>query len=301
MAITRLTALLRKGDENAIAQFGERIHAGEDPAKILKEAIAIANEAPPATRRVEENLFNLVGNDKLIFESGVFRLTGTINQAEAREIVKYAVNMLNDSESISNMARWVIGNIATILEEAGFSLGDFVEATEMNYNTVACSARTFREFRNKRYRLSFAHHKEIAYQAELTEEGKHAILQLCEEQGIPVLKARKIAKGVREKMKEGQIEDWAQAAQQALIEITDEPTTKSLYLLILPTGPQIIDRKPSDAEVGGSLGAYKLSKVIKDAGEETGEREEAEAGVPEPVRPDDDDVRVPIGATDVGF
>lgn len=279
MALSRNTAQLQQLNPTAIQAYADRIAAGEDPQQIIAEVAKDASEAPGAVGRINGHLNALLVEDKLNFDRGVFVATEALTREEAERITINTVNLTNDTEGVGNLGRWVLGNIATILEDQGYALGDLVAPTGMAYNTVATSARTFREFRDQRFPISFAHHKELTYAKDLPIEAKHAVLQLACDDGIALLPTRQIAKKLQQRVRAHEaITNWAEAAQVAHQEVNEEqpgPRTPT-YGLISPAGFQTIHRKPTAQEVEEAIEVVKISSFIKRRpAEEAGRGEDA--------------------------
>lgn len=266
MALSRITAQLQQLNPQAIEAYATRIAAGEDPAQIIAEVAKDASEAPGAVGRINGHLNALLVEDKLNFDRGVFVATEALTREEAERITVNTVNLTNDTEGVGNLGRWVLGNIATILEDQGYALGDLVAPTGMAYNTVATSARTFREFRTQRFPISFAHHKELTYAKDLPTEAKHAVLQLACDEGIALLATREIAKKLQTRVRAHEaIPDWKAAAEEAHQQINEEqpgPRTPT-YGLIGPGGLQTIHRKPTAQEVEEAHEVFKISSFVK--------------------------------------
>lgn len=292
MAISKETAQLQQLNPTAIQSFAERIAAGEDPSQVIMEVAVAASEAPGAVGRINRHLNNLLVEEKLLFDRGVFVATEGFNQQDAERIITNTVNLANDTEGVGNLGRWVLGNIAVMLEDQGFALGDLVQPTGMAYNTIAKSAKTFREFKDKRYALPFAHHAELAYSKDLPQEGKFAVLQLATDNEIPLLQTRAVAKHLQTRVRAHDVpENWTEAAQAAYDTVLNETKTEKtpLYGIVSQQGFSTIPRKPTREEVEEALFVFKIGSVIKrpDANgapaEETNGGDDAGGTIPEAV------------------
>lgn len=291
----KTTALIRKADPEALAVFKERIENGEEIENVLAGLVAEASKSPGAIGRINDQLGELLVDEALEFNQGVFTAARALEEADANRIINQTIGLYIDSEGVGNMGRWVLGNIAVILEEQGHCISNLIEPTQLAYNTIAKSARTFREFQERRFKLPFAHHSEIAYAKDLPKEAKYAVLEVAEENQLPVAKTKRIAKILQEKIRAAETAeeiDWkaeaAAAHDQANTE-TNEPAQPK-YGLFGRNGLQILHRKPTQEEVAEADQVFKISSHLKgDTAEgETanGEGDNAEQGVQEAVPTD---------------
>lgn len=282
------SALIQQANPEAIAALSARIRNGEDPDSILKEAVKAAAEAPGAIGRIRNHLSDLLVDANLQFEGGIFQIEGELTPEDAKRIVETTIALHKDSENVGGMGRWVLGNIAVILEDHGFSLGDLVEPTQLAYNTIAKSAKTFREFRERRFALPFAHHAEIAYAKDLPQEAKYALLELVETNGSTVTHARAMARVMQDRLKTGETDaDWqveALHAHNKALELKSSPKQAS-FGIVGEHGIQIIHRDPTEAEVASAKEVFKISRFIKRESPDDGAGDDGGGGVPEAVQP----------------
>ena len=87
---------------------------------------------------------------------------------EAGEIVRRLFMVGDSAKKLDEFGKWNMGSFIdsciTMFGENNFSVSQFVEATDDNYNTTVTCLATYRGFAVQRYeRLSFTHHKEALY------------------------------------------------------------------------------------------------------------------------------------------
>lgn len=125
--------------------------------------------------------------DNLIMtEEGGFLLINNENPPPiegAGEIFRRLFQIATAAERLDEFGKWHLGSLIDSCEMTygeNFSITQFVTLTERNYNTTVTCANTYRAFRNRRYNLSFTHHKEALYsklpRLTLTDEDRHALM-----------------------------------------------------------------------------------------------------------------------------
>lgn len=289
--MNRKSALIQKADPETLKAFADRIAAGEDTQEVLSELAQEASKAPGAIGRIKDRLGDLLSDDAIQFEGGVFSPTKEFTKEDAERIITAVVNLNNDSDAIHNMGRWILGNIGSILEDQGFSIGDMIEPTQLAYSTIAKSIYTFREFKERRFKLPFAHHSEIAYTKDIPKEGKYAILEAAEKEGLPLMLTRKIAKEVIKASAENpEDKDWevmVEHAKRKALEDKNEART-SAYGIVGAEGLQIVHRTPTPEEMEQAIEVFKIGKFLKERSYD-GAGEGAVEGDDEPVEADTPD------------
>lgn len=78
---------------------------------------------------------------------------------------------------------WMLGSMTHALEElhseAGFCISQLVDESTKSYNTISTSLAVYKRFKEKRYNVSFSHHKE-AYRKKIPSQVTDLILKKAE-------------------------------------------------------------------------------------------------------------------------
>jgi hypothetical protein len=122
---------------------------------------------------------------------------------EAGEIVRRLFEVGNSAKSLDEFGKWNMGSFLdscfNLYGDNNFSVSQFVEETDENYNTTVTCLATYRAFAVRRYTgLSFTHHKEALYakfpglEDEQRRELMHRLLRISERFELSCAKQRKL-------------------------------------------------------------------------------------------------------------
>ena len=122
---------------------------------------------------------------------------------EAGEIVRRLFMVGDSAKNLDEFGKWNMGSFIdsclNLYGENNFSVSQFVEETEENYNTTVTCLATYRAFAVRRYEsLSFTHHKEALYAKfpglddERRRELMHRLLRISERFELSCAKQRKL-------------------------------------------------------------------------------------------------------------
>jgi len=102
---------------------------------------------------------------------------------QAGDMVRRLFTISQAAANLDEFGKWNMGSLIFSFEETfgeNFSISQFVEQTETNYNTTITCVSTYKAFRERRYRLSYTHHKEALFskfpKLGLTDEERHTLM-----------------------------------------------------------------------------------------------------------------------------
>jgi len=250
-------AKLLLGDDNAIVALAA---ANPNPVEAIKAALAAANNAPGFVNKMQQSLASIVGDEAIALENGVFVATKTLSRDDGKRLLTHAADFFTCGDGVGNKARWILGNILAIMKDQEMDPSEFMEATELAYNTMATSETTFRFFRTKHYHMPFSHHKEIAYAKDLSDDQKHAIAAFVAEKQLALTTARAIIK-----LTQQQIRDNAEIrSPEDLYEKIDIPSRAGKrFLVIAGAVNRIVDRVPDGPEMEEADEVYEIRSIVK--------------------------------------
>lgn len=254
------------GDEAAITALAAR---SPDKVEAVRAALAATKQVPAIINEMGEALAAVAADPLIEMRQGCLEwVDGEYNfeNEPAKALFRNALKYASSSEKMGNAGRWLLGNIACLMEEAGFDISELIEASDLAYNTVITSMTTFKFFRHKRYpKLPFSHHKEIAYGADLSVDQKHAIAAYAEEQQLSLVAVRGLIKltqqQVRDNAEDLGFEPEPPEVLHAKLELN--PATIRRFVVITGTGSRIVDRAPAGAEMEEALEVYEIRRIIK--------------------------------------
>lgn len=160
----------------------------------------------------------------------------TINPASpptlvhAYQVVESSLKLDQLGEKVTDAAAWLQGDLIMELEDyfqEQFSISQVCDINTASYNTLATRLGVCREFRGKRYKLSFTHHKEAHY-AKIPDETKKLILHKAETYGLSSKHVRSLA-SVYKTMNDDQTIRNIRSNQQALDLIAAYKQAKTTY------------------------------------------------------------------------
>ena len=122
---------------------------------------------------------------------------------EAGEIVRRLFEVGNSAKNLDEFGKWNMGSFLdscfNLYGDNNFSVRQFVEETDENYNTTVTCLATYRAFAVRRYTgLSFTHHKEALYAKfpglddDRRRELMHRLLRISERFNLSCAKQRKL-------------------------------------------------------------------------------------------------------------
>lgn len=82
------------------------------------------------------------------------------------QTVQNVISLRQLGDKIDDKSSWMLGSIIASLEELhgeAFNVSQVVEQTEKAYNTIQTALMVFKAFKDKRYNLTFTHHKDAYY------------------------------------------------------------------------------------------------------------------------------------------
>lgn len=118
---------------------------------------------------------------------------------QAGEITRRLFLISQAAERLDEFGKWQRGSYLDSCENVfgdNFSVTQFVELSEKNYNTTITCLNTYRAFRSRRYNLSFTHHKEAHY-SNLPQDDEdrtlmHRLLRISERFQLSCAEQRKL-------------------------------------------------------------------------------------------------------------
>ena len=123
-------------------------------------------------------------------QKGHWVLKGTINDADAAEVLVNIYGRNNDINIAADMGMHLLGNIAHELTKAGYDLDNLIQVTNLARNTITSARRTFECFPEFDPNTSYSLRKEIAYAKDIDERMKDALLECAVEGDLSIREAR---------------------------------------------------------------------------------------------------------------
>lgn len=151
---------------------------------------AISQVAASGLMAGYEDKVLFVGNDGMmvINPENPPTLTESYEITNRLFLIKDAASKLEEF-SCWQMGSWFDSCETTYGEE--YSISQICNITEESYNKFVTYMNTFRAFRNKRYKLSFTHHREAFYR-KLDEDAMHEVLGISEKLSLTCAEQRKL-------------------------------------------------------------------------------------------------------------
>lgn len=119
---------------------------------------------------------------------------------ESAEVVSRLVNIHHAAGALEDFSSWQTGALIHSIELSHgeeFSLSQYCEINEENYNRMITALNTFKFFQNQRYDLSFSHHKEAFYTKNLEDDQIHSCLNLAQNLNMSIRDFRKLLRFVK--------------------------------------------------------------------------------------------------------
>ena len=221
----------------------------------------ILPQLPKALAEYSDNLARLLENPNLIFEQD-FKFDPNIKPTEEqiKEIIEATAGVAAGGTSAYNISMWVLGNIAALVENYDVDWSHVLEQSHANLSTINAARRTFQYFSQKRYKVSFAHHREVAHMRDMTDETKHQLMQLIEDETLSITQMRNIAHQLRAQFRANPKEvDLEVAVKEANKRNARRP--KPQFLRISESGSwELTADKPATAD--GDL-LVEVGRVVK--------------------------------------
>lgn len=230
------------------------------PEAAAERMLAAQKACPPFITSLQTGLADLLTNPCLAFQDGAFILTDIPDDEDLIKILRGMLTIDRSSDAAKNMSRWIIGNIAYILMAAGVDAENHLGELDIAYNTWVTSRTTFAFFIEKRYKMLFSHHKEIAYAADLSAEQRHSIAAYCEKAGLPLTVLRKIIRAMQADVRMKKDVLTPQAYHETLPETGPKPKQ---YLVINGRDRTIVDHKPDGRLLDDADEVYEIRSILK--------------------------------------
>lgn len=255
--MNQFQAKIMQQDPEAIRQL---LAENPDPAAAVKAALDAAQTAPPIVQRMQSSLAAIIGDQCLKMEDGILVPAGHIDNGAAERIMRATVEFYTCGDGVGNTSRWILGNILCIFRDLDIDPTDFINATELAYNTMATSETTFRFFGKTAYPMPFSHHKEIAYAKDISDADKHKLAAFISEMQLSLTTARAVIRLAQNKVRDGQ----QLGNIQDLYGQIDTPTRAGKRFLVLAgTTHRIVDQKPPQAEMEEADAVYEIRSIVK--------------------------------------
>ena len=249
-AITELADALTFDPESLEVEVGEVV---EESIAITTPIITIPEyEGPPYTKEElepTEDSYALVDHastalmQAMTHGNGSFVITDdgicTINPdnppdlAHSYQVVANVIQLKSLGPKIDDKSAWMLGSIIDSLEnlhgENVFSISQVCDQTDKAYNTIVTSLGVFRGFRDKRFNVSFTHHKEAHY-AKIPIESKHLVLRKAESYNLGTKQVRSLCSIIK-LMDDDQVVRNIRSEQQALDLIATYKANKVMWVV----------------------------------------------------------------------
>lgn len=174
------------------------------------------------------------------------------------QVVSNVLKLRDLGDNIDDKSSWMLGSIVSELERyygEEFEVGQVCNQETASYNTIWTATEVYKAFKDKRYSVSFTHHKE-AYFAKIPPETKHLILSKSETYGLTSKHVRALA-SIAKLMEDDQVIRNIRSKDQAEDLIRVHKDNKVIYLVLennewtkingtaaaIPTGRLVIDLK----------------------------------------------------------
>ncbi len=98
------------------------------------------------------------------------------------QVVADVLKLRDLGDTIDDKTSWLLGSIVDQLENfhgENFEIGQVCNQTTRSYNTIWTSREVYKAFKDKRYNVSFTHHKEVFF-AKISDDAKKLILHKAE-------------------------------------------------------------------------------------------------------------------------
>jgi len=212
----------------------------------------------------------------LITEEGVC----VVNQSnppsinKSYEVIANVLKLKELTVKMEDKGCWMLGSIVSSLEKyhgEAFSISQVSDQSEKSYNTIGTAVAVFNEFENKRFDVSFTHHKEAHY-ANIEKNSKKLILHKAETHKLNSKHVRSLCQIVK-KMGGDQVITNIRSHEQAMTLIDAHKESKALYYLYndgvwswvnglngeIPEGAVVLDTKNKQAYANGE----PMGEIVK--------------------------------------
>lgn len=151
------------------------------------------------TQNLDEILQRLLKAPGMVWSDDRFTLTRALADEDLVEISETTERLAITTNEVDGCGNWILGNVAYILREHGYDIENHLN--KIPEARLVAASRTYEVFRDKRYKIPFTHHKEIACCANLKEEHRHIIASFAERKQISQKELRKVLRYAREAAK----------------------------------------------------------------------------------------------------
>jgi len=195
---------------------------------------------------------------------------------QAYQVVSNVIKLKELGPAVDDKSSWMLGSIVSSLEDffgEEFSVSQVCDLETKSYNTIATAVGVFKAFKNKRYNVSFTHHKEVHY-AKIPDEAKKTVLSKAETYKLGAKQCRDLCSIVKRMDGDDTVIRNIRSQDQALSLIEAYREAKVPYLVYsegawtrqsglageVPVGKVVLDLKNWKAYIDGQSTDIAKSK-----------------------------------------
>lgn len=260
------------------------------PSRIAEELATDSDEdSEPAKLTERDGVVEYASNQlmkAMTSDDGHFLITDegfcSINEQnppsieKSYQVVSNVLKLRELTDRMEDKGCWMLGSIISSLEDyhgEAFSVNQIADASTASYNTIATTLSVYKAFKDKKYNLSFTHHKEAHY-ADIEKEDKKLVLYKCEKYNLNSKHLRTLCSIIK-KMEDSQIVKNIRNHDSAIALIEAFTAAKAIYYIYLegqwswkngldgeiPEGSVVIDCKNKKSYANGHF----MGEITKDA------------------------------------
>ena len=234
------------------------------PEEAVRLALEAGRTGTPVTKALNSSLAQMMTTPGISFNGAAFELKGdTLYDEDVAGIINATTDFFQCSESVGSTGRWVLGNIASILKNAGNDLSGFRES----HQVLNAAITTYELFEEKRYPMCFSHHKAIAYASSLSAEQKHQLAEMASTQGYTFKQINLMIKYGQAQVEKTEKLPSPEQLNEAAITLPKVKRTKQKpkqYLLISGADHEIVDGKLGDHQIADADSVFEIGRIIKE-------------------------------------
>lgn len=184
-SISRYSGIIRANIEDMFNQIYDNDKAEEsniiEPDVIANEDSIVEQAATSLMQVVTES----EGGHFIVNSNGICKINedNPPNLEQSYIALSKVLQLGELAERMEDNHCWMLGSMTYALEElhseAGFCVSQIVDDSSKSYNTVSTSLAVYKRFKDKRYNVSFSHHKE-AYRKKIPSQITDLILKKAE-------------------------------------------------------------------------------------------------------------------------
>lgn len=250
----------------------EEFEDGTDEEKINALCVALGESALHSQTETtvvkkegdfSSNLSSLLELPTLEFDGGFHLKKEKLQTEELTQILTKTAGILNEGVKNHSISMWVLGNIASILDDQEVDFSWVAEQTEYALNTIQSARRTYEYFGGVKEALPWSHHKELAHMRGIDAKLGRKIAQEAVTGGWSVSTLRKVGKAVRSHLGANEGKMTRELNTIAEDAITTTPTTRSkTFLRFTEEGPEFSEGP--EAPIGPGL-IVEVKRVVQAA------------------------------------